>query len=58
MATFHTVLNLVQYYNVGCQALSHDRRFKGFSIESVILYNKLKLMADEKSEDLEIARIT
>jgi len=58
MATFHTVLNFLHYYNVGCQALSHDRRFKAFSIESVIPHNELKLMADEKSENLEIARIT
>jgi len=43
MATFQTVLNLVYYYNVGCQALSHDRRFKGFSIENVIPRNELKM---------------
>jgi len=43
MATFHTVLNFLHYYNVGCQALSHDRRFKAFSIVSVIPHNELKM---------------
>jgi len=36
MATFHTVFNFVYYYNVGCQALSHDRRLREFSFETVI----------------------
>jgi hypothetical protein len=31
MAIFHAVSKFIHYYNVGCQALSHDRRFKEFS---------------------------
>jgi len=57
MATFHTVFNFAYYYNVGCQTLSHDRRLKAFSIESVIFFNELKIMAFKTAEDLGNARM-
>jgi len=34
------ILKFIYYYNVGCQALSHDRRFKAFSVERVLPHNE------------------
>ncbi len=37
MATFHTVWRYIHYYNVGCQSFFHNRQFKEFFFEAVLL---------------------